>query len=187
MAKKAGTTSTFIYTLTTNSNLSVVPCILGHTKVMTPRGPVAAAFLKNGDIVVTSEGRQVAIRQIYTSSYVTTKETAPYKFEKGCLGKNYPAQSFEISPTHAVAAPGGWIIPKYASLSGVKLEQVMVGERVKYYHVELENYLRDNLVLDGGAVVESFGVNWLKTQPRVLLSTHLIMQVNYLLVLPISL
>lgn len=166
MTKKSGTTSTFQYTLTTNSNLTVVPCILGHTKVMTPRGPVAAAFLKNGDIVVTSEGRQVAIRQIYTSSYVTTKETAPYKFEKGCLGKNYPAESFEISPTHAVATNGGWIIPKYASLSGVKLEQVMVGERVKYYHVELENYLRDNLVLDGGAVVESFGVNWLKTQPK---------------------
>jgi hypothetical protein len=166
MAKKSGTTSTFQYTLTSNSNLTVVPCILGHTKVMTPRGPVAAAFLKNGDIIVTSEGRQVAINQIYTSSYVTTKETAPYKFEKGCLGKNYPTESFEISPTHAVSVPGGWIIPKYASLSGIELEQVMVGERVKYYHIELDNYLRDNLVLEGGAIVESFGVNWLKSQPK---------------------
>lgn len=166
MTKKSGTTSTFQYTLTTNSNYSVVPCILGHTRVMTPRGPVAAAFLKVGDNLVMPDGRQVAIRQIYTSAYITDKDTAPYRFEKGSLGKNYPAEAFEVSPTHAVAVGKGWIIPKYASLSGINAKQVMVGERVKYYHIELEEYLRDNLLLEGGAVVESFGVNWLKSQPK---------------------
>lgn len=166
MTKKSGTASTFTYTLTSNSNLTVVPCILGNTKVMTTRGAIAAAFLKNGDIVLTSEGRQVPIRQIYTSSYVTTKDTAPYRFEKGSIAKNYPAQSFEVSPNHAVAVPGGWIIPKYASLSDISAKQIMVGERVNYYHIELENYLRDNLVLEGGTVIESFGVNWLRSQPK---------------------
>jgi hypothetical protein len=28
---------------------------------------------------------------------------------------------------------------------------------VTYYHIRLPNYLRDNLVVDGGAVIESFG------------------------------
>jgi hypothetical protein len=166
MTKKAGTTSIFTYTFTTNSYYTVVPCILGHTKVMTPRGPIAAAFLKVGDNVLTNDGRQVAIKQIYTSAYKTTKETAPYRFKKGCIGGVYPTKDFEVSPTHAVAVPGGWVIPKHAALSGVKAEQVMIGEKVNYFHIELENYLRDNLVLEGGAVVESFGVNWLRGQPK---------------------
>jgi hypothetical protein len=166
MTKKAGTSATFQYTLTTNSNYNVVPCILGHTRVMTPRGAVAAAFLKVGDNLLMPDGRHVAIRQIYTSAYTTDKDTAPYRFEKGSLGGGLPAQAFEVSPTHAVAVGNNWIIPKYASMSGIAAKQVMVGERVKYYHIELEDYLRDNLLLEGGAVVESFGVNWLKSQPK---------------------
>jgi alpha-tubulin suppressor-like RCC1 family protein len=166
MTKKAGTSATFQYTLTTNSNYNVVPCILGHTRVITPRGAVAAAFLKVGDNLLMPDGRNVAIRQIYTSSYTTDKDTAPYRFEKGSLGVGLPAQAFEVSPTHAVAVGNNWIIPKYASMSGIVAKQVMVGERVKYYHIELEDYLRDNLLLEGGAVVESFGVNWLKSQPK---------------------
>ncbi len=166
MTKKAGTSDVFQYTLTTNSNYNVVPCILGHTRVMTPRGAVAAAFLKVGDNLLMPDGRHVAIRQIYTSAYTTDKDTAPYRFEKGSLGGGLPAQAFEVSPTHAVAVGSNWIIPKYASMSGIAAKQVMVGERVKYYHIELEDYLRDNLLLEGSAVVESFGVNWLKSQPK---------------------
>jgi alpha-tubulin suppressor-like RCC1 family protein len=144
---------------------NVFPCLLGHTKVLTPTGLCKISELSTGDNVITSTGKTVPIK-MYSSTLITTPETAPYKFKANSIAKGYPSSSFEISPTHAIAAPGGWIIPKYAHLSGVKAKQTHIGEEITYYHIELPNYLNDNLVLDCGAVVESFGATWLSTQPK---------------------
>lgn len=142
------------------------PCLLGHTRIRTPASYTEVKQLRSGDIVTTADGRDIAIKRIYKGKLVANEESAPYQFKANSIATGYPAATFEVSPTHAVAAPGGWIIPKYASMSGVKAKQVMVGEEITYYHIELPNYLTDNLVVEGGAVVESFGVSWLRAQPK---------------------
>ena len=110
--------------------------------------------------------KQVPIKKIYSSKSLLTKETAPYRFEANSISKGYPVKAFEISPTHAIATQKGWIIPKYANLSNIKAKQTHIGEKIIYYHIELPDYLNDNLVMESGAIVESFGVNWLKKQPK---------------------
>jgi hypothetical protein len=145
---------------------SIIPCLLGHTRILTPTGWQRVDMLSTGDPVITAAGRQVRIKQIYASTVVTTTETAPYRFSAGSIAKNYPVTAFDISPTHAIAVPtGGWIIPKHAALSGIKAQQHPVGKRLTYYHIELPEYLADNLILEAGAVVESFGASWLRCQP----------------------
>ena len=151
--------------ITTVNMYDGFPCLLGHTKVLTPTGLRKISELNTDDNIITSTGKTVPIK-MYSSALIATKETAPYKFKANSITKGYPIASFEISPTHAIAAPGGWIIPKYAHLSGIKAKQTRIGEEITYYHIELPNYLNDNLVLDSGVVVESFGISWLNTQPK---------------------
>ena len=145
----------------------VIPCLLGSTRILTPTGWQRVDRLSAGDAVVTAAGRSVPVKAVYSTVLPqATEVTAPYRFQPGSIARGYPAAAFDVSPTHAVAVPtGGWIIPKHAAMSGVKAKQHSVGERITYYHVEMPDYLADNLVLEAGAVVESFGVSWRRQQP----------------------
>jgi hypothetical protein len=107
-----------------------------------------------------------------------TKKNAPYRFEAGSIAAGYPRKAFEVSPDHAIAAPGGWLIPRYAGLAGVKAEQTHIGEEITYYHLELPNYLRDNLVLEGGTIVESDGEKWLSEQANPDATPYVINKAN---------
>ena len=144
-----------------NSYNSTLPCFLGSTRIATPAGLRSVDSLTAGDLVLTDDRREVPIRQILTTTTKATAATAPYRFEPGSIAAGYPRKAFEISPDHAIAAPGGWLIPRHAHLAHVKTEQTHVGEEITYYHIELPNYLRDNLVIEGGTVVESYGGTWL--------------------------
>lgn len=145
----------------------VIPCLLGSTRLLTPTGWQRVDRLSAGDAVVTAAGRVAPVKAVYSTVLSrATAETAPYRFAAGSIAKGYPAAAFDVSPTHAVAVPtGGWIIPKHAAMSGIKAKQHSVGERITYYHVEMPNYLADDLVLEAGAVVESFGAGWRRQQP----------------------
>lgn len=148
-------------------SVQIIPCIPGWMRVLTPSGWKEISSLKTGDNIITDKMKQVPIMKIYDTKSRVSEETAPYRFEVGSICGGYPSAPFDISPTHAIALPkGGWIIPKHAALSGIKAKQHSIGEVIHYYHVELPDYLNDNLVLEGGTVVESFGVNWLKRQPK---------------------
>ena len=39
---------------------------------------------------------------------------------------------------------------------------------IKYYHIKLENYLTDDLVINDGVVVESYSTNGEETAPRLM-------------------
>lgn len=144
----------------------IIPCIPEWESILTPIGFKKVSSLKNGDLVITNLMKQVPIKKIYSSKCLLSKETAPYRFEANSISKGYPLKAFEISPTHAIATQKGWIIPKYAHLSNIKTNQTHIGEKITYYHIELPDYLNDNLVMESGAIVESFGINWLKSQPK---------------------
>jgi alpha-tubulin suppressor-like RCC1 family protein len=145
----------------------IIPCIPEWSKILTPKGYISVSSLTNSDSIITDKGNIVKIQKIYTSNVILTEENAPYRFEVGSIAKGYPTVPFDISPSHAIYSPkGGWIIPKYSSLSGIAAKQHSIAKTIKYYHIELPNYLEDNIVLEGGTIIESFGVSWLKSQPK---------------------
>lgn len=69
-----------------------------------------------------------------------------------------PPTDIRLSPLHAFQIGGGyWHLPFAASRYHPEVKQYNVGKPITYYHVELPNYFTDNIVMEGGAVVESFG------------------------------
>jgi hypothetical protein len=170
--------TTYSAYLISNSLNVAERCFLGHTRIATPAGLCPVETLTAGDLVLTDDRREVPIRQIYKTILKATEKTAPYKFEAGSIVTGYPRKAFEISPDHAVAVPGGWLFPRYAHLAGVNAEQTRIGEEITYYHIELPNYMRDNLVIEGGTVVESDGEKWLSDQANPDTSAYVFNRAN---------
>ena len=138
------------------------PCILGTTKVKTTDGFIEASKLKNNTIIVTHDNRKVPIVNIYASDITTSEKNSPYIIPAHYFTRNYPKKKFMISPLHAVATNKKaleWFIPRE---HGQKLKRMQYGEKIKYYHIELPNWLTDHLVLEGETLVESYGVNFHK-------------------------
>jgi hypothetical protein len=150
-----------------------VPCLVRGTRVRTPAGWVPVEELYAGDEVVTAAGRTVRITQAYESAVEScSAANAPWTIPRGFFGAAAgPAKAFTVSPNHAVQVPGTamWFIPAYATAEQKsRMQRGAIGARAEYYHIELPNYLEDNLVLEGGAVVESYGDAWVKANAAVI-------------------
>jgi hypothetical protein len=141
------------YTLSPPSG---VQCFGAGTRILTMNGYKAIETLTAADKIKTSDGRVVSAKGITFEVPVTTRESAPYRIEAGAFGRNKPAAPITLSPTHRLQiSPRLWTCPVVAATKGNKLvKQYGVGESMRYYHIECENYLRDNLVAEG-LVVES--------------------------------
>jgi len=148
------------------SSGSPVPCFTRGTMIRVP-GPekeAAVETLKRGDLVVTADGRTVAIKGLYTTRVVTTVVTAPYLIPAGTYGSAQP-RDLLLSPKHAIQIRKGvWNFPGFATLTNPAIRQVAMGEAVDYYHLECPVFLRDNLIANG-CVVESFGTLQVKHNP----------------------
>ena len=156
----------FSYTILTSPNPGqATPCLVGGTRLAVPGGWKIVDELRAGDVVVTDDGRRVKVKEVYmTRLEAATADTAPV-----VIPKSFGLQrELVISKCHAVKLRGGWLIPHVAEARAGKqiFERRGVGSPVSYYHVEMPEYLRDNLVVDGGAVVESFGRPWAAKQGR---------------------
>jgi hypothetical protein len=133
-----------------------VPCIVGGQRVLTPEGYRNVETLKDGNLIVTGEGRHVPVKVYRSSIAKTTIHTAPISITMN-------DKIIRLSPHHAYKIhANGWMIPSAAltgQINGVTQDEI--GQRVVYYHLETPNYLRDDIVLDG-CVVESYGRNYIK-------------------------
>jgi len=128
---------------------------------LTASGYKTVESLTQGELVQTADGRQVPVKLYGTYIPVTNTMTAPFKIPKGVFGV---AHDLLLSPDHAFQVQKGlWMIPKYAAALSEKVEQVLVGSPMTYYHIECPQYLRDNLVVDG-VVVESYAGKQLSTR-----------------------
>jgi hypothetical protein len=144
-----------------------VPCFVKGSRLLTPSGYALVEDLYDGDEVVTSDGRTVKIVKAYESVIEScTDVNGAWTIPRGFFGAAAgPSKAFTVSPNHAVSVPGTsmWFIPGYATKEQKKrMTQAAAGSRMEYFHIELPNYLEDNLVLEGGAVVESYGDRWTK-------------------------
>lgn len=166
----ANSTTGIIFTDSSNQGMSFVAylspagmsCFTEMCHILTPSGYKAIKDIKDNDIIVTADGRQVPAKT-YKTTIVATKETAPYLIPKNALANGVPANDLRVSPWHAVQIKKGvWMKPQTAyELNPGLLTQYGVGEKITYYHLETPNYFKDNLLCDG-TIVEAFGGNQLK-------------------------
>ena len=161
--KKEGTTTTFTHIFTSNSDYQLrdsggnIPCFTTGSMILTPSGYVAVEKIRNNDIVLTSDGRAVAVNAL-TTTVMTTKDTAPYLVPKHVFGLQ---QDLRLSPWHAFQIRKGvWMKPQTASELYDSVIQYDVGKTVTYYHLETPNYFKDNLVCNG-VIVEAYAGNQL--------------------------
>ena len=139
----------------------LVPCFPKGTRILTAAGYKTVETLTQGELVQTADGRQVPVKLYGTYIPATNTETAPFRIPKGVFGV---AHDLLLSPDHAFQVQKGlWMIPKHAAALSEKVEQVLVGSPMTYYHIECPRYLRDNLVVDG-VVVESYAGKQLSTR-----------------------
>jgi hypothetical protein len=138
--------------------ITLIPCFPMGTRVLTTAGYKAIEKLTKDDRLITSDGREVPFARAHTLVEKTTTENAPYLIPAHAFGRNQPAAPITLSPHHAFQSRKGvWQIPQLAAATNPKIKQVDVGRAVLYFHLKMPNYLRDNVVVEGGVVAESYG------------------------------
>ena len=135
-----------------------IPCFTKGTRILTKRGYINVEKLTQDDLLILSDKRKVMIRNIYrTIVNETTTNTAPYCIKKGAYGRNMPNRDVVLSGMHAFTLkPDVWKIPCVEAKYNKKVIQAHLGERVEYYHIETDNYLTDNVIVEG-MVMETYG------------------------------
>ena len=141
-------TKTFIFNIVGNIP---VPCMTADTEVLTPYGFVNITLLKSGFHVITEDQRIVKIINVFKSKFIGNDKTYPYIIKKNSISKNYPSAQLKLSAYHLIKYKNKWICPKTCKW----FKQDRTQKIVIYYHIELENYITDNLIVNGGTVVES--------------------------------
>ena len=69
--------------------------------------------------------------------------------------KNYPPERTLLSAGHLIKYENYWIHPQISR----KFPQDKSYEKITYYHIETPNYKTDNLIINGGLIVESYTGN----------------------------
>lgn len=137
-----------------------VPCIPAGQRVLTVAGWRAVEDLRNGDMLVTDAGAAVPAK-IYSTTLITSEKTAPISIPASMFGKT--GAPVRLSPLHAVRLTKGiWEFPYNLLRSRAGVTQDAPGQKITYYHIALPNFFRDNLVLEGGVVAESYGAPFIK-------------------------
>jgi len=143
-----------------------VACFTSASRLLTPTGYQTADKIRNGDLLVTADGRQVPVKA-FRFKVVADKATAPYLIPKHSLSASSPANDLILSPWHAVQIRKGlWQKPATAAETNSRIVQFDLGKDVTYFHFEAPNYFTDNLVCDG-TVVESFANKQVKGDGKV--------------------
>lgn len=126
-----------------------IPCLTEDTMVLTPNGYVNITKLNRGDLVITNNNKEVKIVNIFRSVVSGNLKNFPCVIPRNGIGQNYPPQELRISQYHLIKYHDLWILPKQF----FPLDKT--SKIIKYYHIQLENYITDNLVINDGVVVES--------------------------------
>ena len=134
-----------------NLQITSIPCLTEDTVVLTPSGYINIRELNKGDLVMTDDNREARIKNVHKSVVRGNNKTYPCIVPKNSIGLNYPREEFRISQNHLIRYGDSWILPRMRFMLDDKIEMI------KYYHIELENYITDNIVINNGIVVETYG------------------------------
>ncbi|GAB4065413.1 hypothetical protein GCM10028812_08900 [Ancylobacter sonchi] len=134
-------------------------CFLIGTRIATPDGEVAVENLKAGDLVLTHDGRAVAVkwlgrRTLRARTIPEDKrvEAMPIRIRKGALGNGLPVRELVVSPQHHMYLDGA-LVPAVLLVNGKTIVQDFAMETIQYFHVELDRF---DVILAEGAPTESY-------------------------------
>jgi hypothetical protein len=116
-------------------------CFLADAPVLTPIGYRPISSLAVGDLVRTAAGRSVTVKRVFAKEYTPSSSAIPYVIPKGKFGA---LRALPISPNHEVMTPTGMVKAKNLGLPHMKMSRPFT-----YYNLELEDWVRDNLVVAG--------------------------------------
>ena len=116
-------------------------CFLADAPVLTPTGYKPISAIKEGDLVRTAAGLNVAVKRVFAKEYAAGASVNPFVIPKGSFGA---LRALPISPNHEVMTAKGMVQAKELGLPRMK----MAGS-FTYYNLELEDWVRDNLVVAG--------------------------------------
>lgn len=142
-------------------------CIFEKSRVLTPNGYIKVEQLHDGDDIIVSDGRIVPITKMHKKSVLPFEKNFPCEILAGTFAENYPPEDIIISPLHAVRINNKWFLTALMSdyesklLKPIKKINPIEGTNEKflnYYCLQMPNYLTDYLVINGGCVVESYGI-----------------------------
>ena len=96
--------------------------------------------MREGDEIITSDNRILKIKKYFRSkSYKLPRLIRAHQY-----GKNIPMIDTYISDYHAFRVNNKWRIPKK-----IKLPKKKFSDKIVYYHLQLDNYQTDHLVVNG--------------------------------------
>lgn len=147
--QNTGSYNITIFTLTIES---LFPCLTEDTTVLTPSGYVNIKELEKGDYIITSDNQKQKIKNIFYTKVLGNEHSNPYIIPKNSIAQNYPVTDTKLSGNHLILFKDKWIHP---SISG-NFKQDNKNKIIKYFHIELNNYETDHLVINNGLIVESF-------------------------------
>ena len=132
-----------------------VACFASGTRIMTARGEVAVEDLREGDLVVTTQGADPVVwlghRRVDCRRHPRPWDVRPVRVAAGAFAPGVPRRDLLLSPDHAVFVDGALIPVRYL-INGATIAQEDA-EAVTYWHVELPEH---GVLLAEGLPCESF-------------------------------
>jgi len=145
---------TITFTLTISGD---VACIVSGQRILTPNGYKLIENIYNGDIITTSQNKDVVAFNYTDKFEFTTDMTAPYIIPRDSIYPSYPPKDIFLSADHKIKTNYNWVTPKELSKYNPVVRQINIGKPVTYYNIETPNYATDHLVLEG-TTIASFWV-----------------------------
>ncbi len=131
-------------------------CFVGGTAIATPEGARAVETLEQGDLVVTADGRTMAVKwvgqQMVRPGADTTAAVRPVRIKAGALGDALPVRDLLVSPDHGLMLDGA-LVHASTLVNGTTIVVESAIEAFSYYHVELAEHA---LLLAEGVAAESY-------------------------------
>lgn len=141
----------------TGTDLTIVPCFLKGTKILQKKGKTPVEDLRIGDLIVSEDGTEVAIKWIGHRTYqqpFTKEEKAafPVLIKKNSIAKGSPCSDLYLSPEHSILIDRS-LIPIKMLINGSTIKIISDFPAIIYYHIELSNH---EVIYAENLAVESF-------------------------------
>jgi len=132
-------------------------CFFAGTRIRSAGGEKPVETLKSGDLVTTSDHREVTVRWIgrHTVSrlFADPLRFLPIRVKAGALSENVPSRDLLVSPDHALFVDGV-LIQAGALVNDTSIvRESNVPMTFTYYHVEVEDHA---LILAENTPAETF-------------------------------
>lgn len=135
------------------------PCFLTGTMIATPEGQTPVEALRIGDIILTADGAQVAVKWIGRRSVATAFRPAdrlmPVCIGAGALGEGLPLRDLRLTGDHALMIDGLLVnagaLVNDSTIRALPLADL--GESYTVYHIETEAH---QVILAEGVPAETY-------------------------------